>query len=148
MPDCNLTAENLSEWFATPQGGYVLAREQKYFDRTLSDIFGYNALQLGLPEHSFLRNNRMPLRFSAGNQAGNAVRLICTELPFDCDSMDLVVLPHVLEFSDQPHQVLREVAQVLRPEYFAGRRVKKTSARQEEYLRHMLDIVREHREGI
>ena len=116
IPNCNLTVENLSEWFATPQGGYVLAREQKYFDRTVSDIFGYNALQLGLPEHVFLRSNRMPLRFSAGNQAGNAVRLICTELPFDCDSLDLVVLPHVLEFSEHPHQVLREVARVLRPE--------------------------------
>jgi SAM-dependent methyltransferase len=116
MPNCNLSVENLSEWFATPQGGYVLTREQKYFDRTVSDIFGYNALQLGLPEHGFLRNNRMPLRFSAGNQSGNAVRLICTELPFDCDSLDLVVLPHVLEFSEYPHQVLREVARVLRPE--------------------------------
>jgi SAM-dependent methyltransferase len=116
MSNCNSTTKNLSEWFFTPQGGYVLAREQKYFDRTVSDIFGYNALQLGLPEHGFLRSNRMPLRFSAGNQAGNAVRLICTELPFDCDSLDLVVLPHVLEFSEHPHQVLREVARVLRPE--------------------------------
>jgi SAM-dependent methyltransferase len=116
MPNCKPTAQNLSEWFATPQGGYVLALEQKYFDHTVSDIFGYNALQLGLKGHDFLRINRMPLRFSAGNQAGNEVRLICTELPFDSDSMDLVVLPHVLEFSENPHQVLREVERVLRPE--------------------------------
>jgi len=106
----------LSEWFATPQGGYVLAREQKYFDRTVGDIFGFNALQLGLPEHDFLRGNRMPLRFSAGNQTGNAVRLVCTDLPFDSDSLDLALLPHVLEFSEHPHQVLREAARVLRPE--------------------------------
>jgi SAM-dependent methyltransferase len=116
MPNCKSTAQNLSEWFATPQGSYVLACEQKYFDHTVTDIFGYNALQLGLKGHDFLRSNRMPLRFSAGNQPGNEVRLICTELPFDCDSMDLVVLPHVLEFSENPHQVLREVARVLRPE--------------------------------
>lgn len=116
MPNCKVTAKSLSEWFATPQGGYVLAREQAYFDRTVSDIFGYNALQLGLPEHDFLRGNRMPLRFSAGNQPGNAVRLICTELPFDCDSLDLVLLPHVLEFAEYPHQILREAARVLRPE--------------------------------
>ncbi|MBI3480439.1 MAG: class I SAM-dependent methyltransferase [Nitrosomonadales bacterium] len=116
MSDCKSTARNLSEWFATPQGNYVLAHEQKYFDHAVSDIFGYNALQLGLKGHDFLRGNRMPLRFSAGNQHGNEVRLICTELPFDSDSMDLVVLPHVLEFSESPHQVLREVARVLRPE--------------------------------
>ncbi len=116
MPNCKVTAKSLSEWFATPQGSYVLAREQAYFDRTVGDIFGYNALQLCLPEHDFLHDNRMPLRFSAGNQAGNAVRLICTELPFDSDCMDLVVMPHVLEFSEYPHQILREAARVLRPE--------------------------------
>ena len=116
MPDCKLTAETLSEWFATPQGAYVLTREQAYFDRTVSDMFGYNALQLGLQGHDFLRGNRMPLRFSAGNQVGDAVRLIYTELPFAGDSLDLVVLPHVLEFSEHPHQVLREVGRVLIPE--------------------------------
>ena len=116
MPNCKSTAQSLSEWFASPQGGYVLARERQYFDQTVGDIFGYNALQLGLPEHDFLRNNRMPLRFCAGNQPGNAVRLVCTELPFDTDSMDLVLIPHVLEFSENPHQVLREVERVLRPE--------------------------------
>ena len=116
MPDCKSTAENLSEWFDTPQGSYVLAREQAYFDRTVGGMFGYNALQLGLQGHDFLRSNRMPLRFKGGNQAGNTVRLICAELPFDCDSLDLVLMPHVLEFSEHPHQVLREVERVMMPE--------------------------------
>ncbi|HEU0233888.1 MAG TPA: methyltransferase domain-containing protein [Gallionella sp.] len=116
MPNCKLTAQSLSEWFATPQGGYVLTREQAFFGRTVSDIFGYNAVQLGLPEHDFLRSSRMPLRFSAGNQAGNLVRLCCSELPFDSASLDLVLLPHVLEFAEHPHQILREVERVLMPE--------------------------------
>lgn len=116
MPNCKSSAENLNEWFATPQGSYVLARERAYFDHTVGGIFGYNALQLGLPEHDFLRSNRMPLRFSAGNQEGNAVRLCCTELPFDTASLDLVLIPHVLEFAEQPHQILREVERVLMPE--------------------------------
>ncbi|HEX5364252.1 MAG TPA: methyltransferase domain-containing protein [Gallionella sp.] len=106
----------MSEWFASEQGAYVLAREQAYFDRTVADIFGFNALQLGLPEHGFLRDSRMPLRFSAGNQAGNDVRLCCAELSFATASLDLVLLPHVLEFSDHPHQILREVERVLMPE--------------------------------
>jgi SAM-dependent methyltransferase len=116
MPNCKSTANSLGEWLATPQGGYVLKREQAYFDRTVSDIFGYNALQLGLPEHDFLQGSRIPLRTTGGNQPENAVRLICTELPFDSDCMDLVVLPHVLEFAAYPHQILREAARVLRPE--------------------------------
>jgi SAM-dependent methyltransferase len=109
-------AKSLSEWFATPQGCYVLEREQAYFEHAVTHIFGYNALQLGLPEHDFLEGNRMPLRLKAGNQAGNDVRLCCTDLPFDSDSLDLLLLPHVLEFSEYPHQILREGARVLRPE--------------------------------
>jgi SAM-dependent methyltransferase len=116
MPNSNVNAQSLSEWFATDQGAFILLREQKLFDEAVSDIFGYNALQLGAPEQDLLRTSRMPLRFTAGNQCGNAVRLICAEMPFASDSLDLVVMPHVLEFSDDPHQTLREVERVLMPE--------------------------------
>ena len=37
-------------------------------------------------------------------------------LPFPAASLDLVVLPHTLELSADPHQVLREVERVLVPE--------------------------------
>ncbi len=116
MPDCKLIARSLSEWFGTPQGGYVLTREQAYFDRTIGDIFGYNALQLGLPEHDFLRSSRMPLRIAGADSQGAGVRLCGEELPFACDSLDMALLPHVLEFAEHPHQILREVQRVLRPE--------------------------------
>jgi len=115
MSDCKATAQSLSEWFATPQGGYVLTREQAYFDRTVNDIFGYNALQLGLPEHDFLRNSRIPLRFSGAERRAD-VRLCGAELPFSCGSLDLMILPHVLEFTEHPHLILREVERVLMPE--------------------------------
>lgn len=116
MLDCKSTAKSLSEWFASEQGGYLLTREQAYFDRTVNDIFGYNALQLGLPEHDFLRNSRIPLRFSGADQAGAAVRLCADELPIDSGSLDLVLLPHILEFAEQPHEILREAERVLMPE--------------------------------
>ena len=116
MPNYKLSSQSLSEWLATEQGGYVLAREEAYFDHTVGGIFGYNALQMGLPEHDFLRSSRIPLRFSAGNQQGNAVRLCCSELPFATASLDLVLIPHVLEFAEHPHQILREVERVLMPE--------------------------------
>lgn len=115
MSDCKSVAQSLSEWFATPQGEYVLAREQAYFDRTVDDIFGYNALQLGLPEHDFLRNSRIPLRFNGAERRAD-VRLCGAELPFACGSLDLAVLPHMLEFAEHPHLILREVERVLIPE--------------------------------
>jgi len=115
MSDCKSTAQSLSEWFATPQGSYVLTRERAYFDRSVNDIFGYNALQLGLPEHDLLRNSRMPLRLNAAETSGE-VRLCSAELPFASVSLDLMLIPHVLEFAEHPHLILREVERVMMPE--------------------------------
>ncbi|HEX5126138.1 MAG TPA: methyltransferase domain-containing protein, partial [Rhodocyclaceae bacterium] len=104
------------DWLATPRGRYLLAWEQHKFDFVVADMFGFNAAQIGLPGYDFLHNNRMPLRFSCAN--GGSVDVVgeAAELPFASQSLDLVVLPHVLEFSDQPHQILREVERVLVPE--------------------------------
>ncbi len=90
--------------------------EQTLFDHSVTDIFGFNTVQLGLAEHDFLRASRMPLRAIVGNEVGVQVRLDMAELPFGCSSLDLVLLPHVLEFNAHPHQILREVERVLRPE--------------------------------
>jgi SAM-dependent methyltransferase len=105
----------LHAWLETPLGRYVMAWEEARFDALVADIFGYNAVQLGIPEFDLLRANRMPFRFRAG--AGQVlVETDYAALPFAPASVDLVVLPHVLEFAANPHQVLREVERVLVPE--------------------------------
>ena len=116
----------LSDFLRQPAGRYVLEWEQRQIDAVVADIFGYHAMQLGLPEVNALRENRMPLRFCASDRLLEADRLnghmhvaVVThfeELPFASQSIDLVVMPHVLEFADEPHQVLREVDRVLVPE--------------------------------
>ncbi len=114
----------LGAFLQSDLGRYVLDWEQQQFDSVVADVFGYHALQLGLPELDALRENRMPLRFCAADRRpetaarGTRVAVInrYEELPFDAQSIDLVVLPHVLEFSPEPHQVLREVDRVLVPE--------------------------------
>lgn len=107
---------SLAEWFDTPLGKYVAERELQYFDSAVADIFGFNALQIGLPCLDFLRANRMPMRWKANNEGAVQVKTDLHLLPFESNSLDLVILPHVLEFNEQPHQILREVARVIRPE--------------------------------
>lgn len=116
MSYCKSTARTLSEWFASEQGGYLLEREQAYFDRSVNDIFGYNAMQVGLPEYNFLRNSRIPLCFTGSDQVTASVRMSPDELPLACGSLDLVLLPHILEFAEHPHQILREAERALRAE--------------------------------
>jgi SAM-dependent methyltransferase len=55
----------LTDWLKTPQGAYLLRWERAQFDETVSDIFGYHALQLGLPELDALMVNRMPHKWLA-----------------------------------------------------------------------------------
>lgn len=105
-----------NEWMSTPLGQYLLEREQTYYDQAVADIFGYNAFQLGMPEVDLLRANRMPLRCSLGAQGIVDVHTDFRDLPIASNSADLVLLPHVLEFADHPHQILREVERVLMPE--------------------------------
>lgn len=124
------STERLAEFLHSAPGRYLLAWEQLHLDAAVSDVFGYHALQLGLPEIDALRENRMPLRVCAsdrwaapledGSSARTQPRVAVInryeELPFATASIDLVVLPHVLEFAEEPHQVLREVDRVLVPE--------------------------------
>ena len=120
---------SLSDWLTSPLGAYLLQWEQRYLDTVVADVFGFHAVQLGLPELDALRTNRMPHRWradaaqplSAGvspSQPLRAVSLNCDfdALPFDSQSLDLVVLPHALELARDPHLTLREVERVLRPE--------------------------------
>ena len=111
------------EWLASPPGRYALAWQQEQLDAAVADVFGFHALQCGLPELDALRDNRMPHRIRACEPCDllppNTASLLVDhfeELPIASQSLDLVVLPHVLEFAIDPHQVLREVDRVLRPE--------------------------------
>lgn len=115
MPS-NSHSRDASGWFATPLGCYLLEREQAYFDKAVADVFGYNAFQLGLTGIDLLRASRIPLRCRVDLNDAAGLRADFRDLPIASNSADLVVLPHVLEFSENPHQILREVARVLLPE--------------------------------
>ena len=115
----------LSDWLATPAGCYIHAWERACLDLLTADIFGFNAVQIGLPELPALAASRMTHQWQTNHQLAPGLPLDAkpvvllhdfAELPFATQSLDLVVLPHVLEFAAHPHQVLREVERVLIPE--------------------------------
>ena len=107
-PKYNGELSSLSGWFTTPQGAYVLGWELAQFDSAVDDVFGFRAVQLGLPEVDFLRQNRIAFRFSLALEPGAAVAADPLQLPLAAQSVDLLALPHVLEFHHNPHEVLRE----------------------------------------
>ncbi len=117
LPDTHrMSILTFSEWLATPPGRYLLDWERNRIDSVVADIFGFAAVQIGMPEIDYLQANRMPSRFHCAETVPADVLARATALPFECASLDLAVLPHILEFSDNPHQVLREVERILLPE--------------------------------
>jgi SAM-dependent methyltransferase len=129
----------LGGWLKTPPGQYLLDWEQQRVDKAVADIFGYHALQMGLPELDGLRANRMPHRWLASDSLVNPEPLVIAPprdsaisttplkapiglhcdaeaLPFPSSSLDLVVMPHTLELAQDPHLALSEASRVLMPE--------------------------------
>ncbi len=110
---------------AEDPGGRVPPRWEQRISTAVADVFGFHALQLGLPELEALGANRMPHRWLAvesppltaearaeaaatepegGGPAKTRVALHChfDALPFESASLDLVVLPHSLELATAP----------------------------------------------
>lgn len=124
--------DSAETWLAPlgqPVASRLLAWEQRQADELLSDVFGYHAVQLGWPALEALRSNRMPHRWLAQAEfeisrtedetplaSLPSLYLDSRAWPWSADSLDLVVLPHALERSADPHACLREVARVLIPE--------------------------------
>lgn len=109
----------LNEWLETPRGRYLLAWEAHRIDLLVANIFGFHALQIGMGGVDLLSANRISCRLYCAEdreETGASLYAIGEELPFASQSIDLVVLAHVLEFSDHPHQILREIERVLVPE--------------------------------
>src|SRR6476661_2614019 len=89
----------LGSWLNSPAGAYVRAWEQARLDALVADIFGFNAVQIGLPEVHGLATNRMPCQWltdtqlpekQAGQPGGKRVVVVhdFAELPFATQSLD------------------------------------------------------------
>lgn len=105
------TAANFSQWWHQPLAQCVLAEEQAYFQTITQHFHGYCQLQFGADRPLFPEQEKPKMQTVMGSEAdvaGNS-----QALPFKGHSLDTVLLTHVLEFSDDPHQALREAERVL-----------------------------------
>lgn len=119
-------APNLeSGWLNSTAGQYLQEKELALYDQAVFDLFGFNAVQIGCLQMDLLRNSRIPNRYKSSEFAVTSLadkayehNLNCSDdfLPFSDMCVDLLLLPHRLEFSERPHQTLREAARVMMPD--------------------------------
>jgi len=114
----------LDGWYASPVGREMLVAEHAQLDEVLGNLFGYHLLQLGSPaQRAFQDHSRVSRRIlmdicsgACGGQEKGLFRGEAPALPVRGDSLDVLLLPHVLEFTPSPHEVLREAERTLVPE--------------------------------
>lgn len=109
----------LAEWFESDLGRAVLACEAALLAGRLPALFGFHLMQLGVSDRipvfpgSVVRH-QFVLGRSPGNRTASALAE-AEQLPIDADAIDVAVLHHALDFSPNPHQLLRETARVVVP---------------------------------
>lgn len=121
MPEKQHDDENalLADWFDSALGARVLATERELLDVRLPQLYGFHLMQLGISDRlQFCDSSMIRHRFVLARSPAARAVSACAELerlPIDADSVDVVLLHHVLEYSAQPHQLLRETARVVVP---------------------------------
>ncbi len=114
----------LQQWLQSVPGQQLVAAESARLAQMLPQLFGYVAVQLGCWDDAgvpvdALRTQRVfrldvhPGPVSPGRPAA---WVDAEALPLAPDSVDVVLLLHTLEYVQDPHRLLREVDQALRPD--------------------------------
>ena len=108
MPD-------LEQWFQTAAGQKMLRQQQMLLDELLPTQFGYHLMQMSVSRDVCLyRSSKIRHCFAVGPLAGGGIGSVCDEqLALDNESIDVAILHHVMEYTQQPHQLLREVSRVM-----------------------------------
>ncbi len=123
------TSKALSDWFKTPIGTYQLEVERRLIGEKLNNLFGYHLMELSVCDKPrFADYSRINHCFSLApnfahkninenddNQESLGAVASFDSLPFEDEQIDVTILHHILEFSENPHQTLKEAARVTIP---------------------------------
>ncbi len=129
----------MNDWFESSLGRFLLEQERQHCRNLVPSGYYPRSLQAGRPSLNFLDGIETDGRFFIGEQtlkapyhvdsladppdppAADPQLVHCalataSAMPFADKTHNLIVLPHTLDFCDDPHAVLREVNHILVPQ--------------------------------
>ena len=107
---------DINPWFETTLGAKVLQTETAIIEQLLPGFFGYHLLQMSVQAQKLYESS--PIRHKISympNHVDSDLYASPEQLPFEEDSLDVVLLHHMLDFHESPQNLLREVSRVSRP---------------------------------
>lgn len=107
----------IRDWFSSRLGKHIIDTETAILDPVLAGLFGYHLMQIGITEQEMFDASPVGHKFRMGISSAECAPIVgrVNELPFEKDSLDVVMLHHLLDFYESPHAILREVARVVIP---------------------------------
>lgn len=121
QPPIEQSLPQLKAWFDSELGQELLNAERQAIERIVPTLFGMHLVQFSVDSRiSLYKESPVTHCFSLIPQLDLGVdefNIVAsnTEVPLAHESVDVVILHHTLDFTDSPHQVLREVSRILRP---------------------------------
>lgn len=109
----------IQRWFSSLTGKLLLQQEREWNRLALREIYGMHLMQLGMEKENFAgqaEGIHHPFVMGVGSQEERSWSVIEGEplaLPIATESLSAIILPHLLEFSEDPYQLLREATRVL-----------------------------------
>ena len=113
----------LFAWYQTPRGKLLKGLEADYLKRSITVSCQQIILQIGglgwedeFIDCTLYKNYTVLDAKGLGCADARKIRAKAYSLPLQSDSVDMIIIPHLLEFDAQRFQTMREVERVLKPE--------------------------------
>jgi SAM-dependent methyltransferase len=113
----------LFSWYQTPRGKLLQQLEADYLRRSITVSCQQVVLQIGglgweneFVDCSLYQSYTVLDAKKLGYSMARKVQARSHHLPLQSDSVDMVILPHLLEFDAHRFQTMREIERVLKPE--------------------------------
>lgn len=113
----------LFSWYQTPRGKLLKELEADYLQRSITVSCQQTILQIGglgwendFIDCSLYKNYTVLDAKALSYEEARKIQAKAYRLPLQSDSIDMIIMPHLLEFDAYRFQTIREVERVLKPE--------------------------------
>ena len=109
--------DSISDWFSSPLGRHVLMTEIGMLDQLLPGMFGYHLVQFSVQGQELHGSSVIQNKFCVSCVKPDIKGVVASpiSIPLSNDSVDVVLLHHLLDYTNSPQDVLSEVSRITLP---------------------------------